>query len=177
MMPNITVYDFRKMKHSLHDWWIKNSLMFSEIGGSHSLRRRLWKTVYFECAAVKSGRILPTFAKNLLLQSSWPWRNVSKCDVITQEAVFWVMISAKDERNTYCSNNVRVTYHCHFGEAVEFVQITRHSNVGCLNQRNSLSLTHLATLPTSFQPSDQRVYPPLQRAQQRGKWILTSSTV
>ena len=145
MMSNITVDGFCKMKHSLHNWWIKNSWTFSEIEGSHSLQRRLWKTVYFEREAVKSGRILLTLPKNLLPQSSWPWRNVSKCDVIFQEAGFWVMISAKDEINTYCSNNLSITYHCHFGEAVEFVQIARHSIVGCLYRHNSLSLTQRLT--------------------------------
>jgi len=70
MMSNITVDGFCKMKHSLHNWWIKNSWTFSEIEGSHSLQRRLWKTVYFEREAVKSGRILLTLPKNLLPQSS-----------------------------------------------------------------------------------------------------------
>lgn len=95
---------------------VKNARTFPKIGGSHSTRRRLWKTVYFVCDAVKSSRILPTLPKNLLPQSSWSWRNVSKCDVTFQEAVFWVMISAKDDINTYCSDNLRITYHCHFAK-------------------------------------------------------------
>jgi len=30
--------------------------------------------------------------------------------------MFWVMISAKGEINTYCNNNLRITYHCHFAK-------------------------------------------------------------
>jgi len=145
MMSEITVDVFCKVKHSLHNWRIKNSWTISVTWGSHSSRRRLWKTLYFECEAVKSGRILPTLPKNLLPQSSWPWRNVSKRNVVSQEAVFWVVISAKDEINTYCSNNLRITYHSHYGEAVEFVQIARHSTVCCLYQHTSLSLTQRLT--------------------------------
>jgi hypothetical protein len=147
MMSNITVDGFCKMEHSSHNWWIKTRERFLrlEVLIPYGV---VYKTVYFECEAVKSGRTLPTLPKKLLPQSSSPWRNVRKCDVICQEAVFWVKISATDEINMNC-----ITYHCHFGEAVEFVQIARHSIVGCLYKHRSLSLRDSPGDPEDFVPA------------------------
>jgi hypothetical protein len=121
------------------------------------------KNSVFWTDAVKSDRILSTFPKNLLLQSEWPWRNVSKCDVTSQEGVLWVMISAQEEITTCCDNNLRITYHCHYAKKSTLSNQLDTQPWDASNDMPRFHLqSHLATLRTSYQPSDQPVYPPLR---------------